>query len=154
MDDVVGSKDLALPDELRPELRAHLQDLRDAYRRRGWAGRVGFGSRPAVLVIDLAIFWLDPAQQIGSRLDQVVESVGAILQAARTAQVPIFFTTYAHDPARQRTSPRLAGRDPDRAKSRVGLFLRRSPDRDCFTGRDRDQDGGHQAGMGFPQDAV
>lgn len=94
-----GSEDLRLPDALRGPLLAHLDDLREAYRRRNWAGRVGFGVRPAVVVIDLARFWLDAAKQIGSHLDPVVEATCRILAAARTARVPVFFTTFAHDPA-------------------------------------------------------
>lgn len=98
-----GSEDLRLPDELRGPLLKHLNDLRERYRQRGWGGRVGFGLRPAVVVIDLARFWLDPGQQIGSGLDPVVLAARSILQAARTAQVPIFFTTFAHDSCHPRT---------------------------------------------------
>jgi maleamate amidohydrolase len=94
-----GSADLALPDDLRASLHAHLRQLREAYVRRGWAGRVGFGVRPAVLVIDLAAYWLDPAQQIGSNLDSVVAATCQVLTAARTVGVPIFFTSFAYDPA-------------------------------------------------------
>ena len=94
-----GSTDLALPDELRAPLQAHLRHLREAYVRRGWAGRVGFGKRPAVLVIDLAAYWLDPAKQIGSNLDSVVNATAQVLRAARAVQVPVLFTSYAYDPA-------------------------------------------------------
>ena len=94
-----GSDDLRLPDDLRGPLRAHLDQLREAYRRRSWGGRVGFGVRPAVLVIDLARFWLDAREQIGSHLDPVVEATCRILAAARAANVPIVFTTFDHDPA-------------------------------------------------------
>jgi maleamate amidohydrolase len=94
-----GSGDLTLPDELRGPLQAHLHALREAYLRRGWAGRVGFGARPAVIVIDLATYWLDPKKQIGSNLDVVVEAACQVLKAARAARLPIFFTTYAHDEA-------------------------------------------------------
>jgi nicotinamidase-related amidase len=73
--------------------------LRSRYLQRRWGGRVGFGVRPAVVAIDLARFWLDPAQQIGSRLDAVVDGVCRVLQAARAARVPVFFTTFAYDPA-------------------------------------------------------
>ncbi len=95
----VGSEDLRLPDALRGPLRAHLEDLRQRYLRRGWGGRVGFGLRPALLVIDLARFWLGPGLPIGSHLDPVVEATCRLLEAARAAGVPIFFTTFAHDPA-------------------------------------------------------
>jgi nicotinamidase-related amidase len=95
----IGSEDLRLPPALRDPLRAHLDELREAYRRRGWAGRVGFGDRPAVVVIDLARFWLDSRQQIGSNLDPVVEAACRIVTAARAVRVPVFFTTFAYDPA-------------------------------------------------------
>ncbi len=94
-----GSDDLRLPSALRAPLLAHLQELRAAYVRRHWAGRVGFGARPAVVVIDLANYWLDPAKQIGSNLDAVVAATCRVLAAARGAGVPVFFTSFAHDPA-------------------------------------------------------
>jgi nicotinamidase-related amidase len=94
-----GSADLALPDDLRAPLQAHLKKLREAYLKRGWAGRVGFGKRPAVIVIDLAAYWLDPAKQIGSNLDSVVNATCQVLKAARAANVPVFFTSFAYDPA-------------------------------------------------------
>jgi nicotinamidase-related amidase len=94
-----GSNDLHLPDALRGPLRAHMQELRQAYLRRGWAGRAGFGAKPALLVIDLARYWLDPGQQIGSHLGSVVEAVCQLLQTARAANIPIFFTSFAYDPA-------------------------------------------------------
>jgi nicotinamidase-related amidase len=96
---LTGSDDLRLPEALRGPLQTHLDDLRQRYLARGWAGRVGFGGRPALVVIDLARFWLDSRQQIGSRLDAVLEATCRVLEAARAAAIPIFFTTFAHDPA-------------------------------------------------------
>lgn len=93
-----GSADLRLPDELRAPLLAHLSELRQRYLERGWGSPVGFGQRPALIVIDLACYWTDPAQQIGSRLDGVVINTLKVLAAARQAGIPIFFTTFAYDP--------------------------------------------------------
>ena len=94
-----GSSDLRLPDELRGPLRDHLAELRKRYLARGWAGRVGFGHRPALIVIDLARFWTEPKMQIGSDLDSVILATCDVLAATRAAQIPIFFTTFAFDPA-------------------------------------------------------
>lgn len=94
-----GSPDLSLPDELRGPLMAHLADLHQRYLARNWAGRVGFGEHPALIVIDLAKFWLTPGEQIGADLSMVVDATCQVLTAARAAQIPIFFTTYAYDPA-------------------------------------------------------
>ena len=94
-----GSDDLRVPDELRGPLHTHLRDLRSKYLQRNWGARVGFGERPALVVIDLARYWLDTAVHIGSNLDSVVEAVCQVLQAARKARIPTFFTTLAWDPA-------------------------------------------------------
>jgi nicotinamidase-related amidase len=94
-----GSDDLSLPDELRVPLRAHVEDLRARYLARGWGERVGWGQRPALIVIDLANYWLRPSVHIGANLDSVVENTCQVLAAARKAGIPIFFTSFAHDPA-------------------------------------------------------
>ena len=94
-----GSKDLRLPDEIRGPLRAHIEDLRSKYLDRGWGGRVGFGERPAVIVIDLARYWLTPEVHIGANLDPIVEATCRVLAVARQAEVPVFFTTWDFDPA-------------------------------------------------------
>lgn len=94
-----GSSDLTLPDELREPLKQHLEDLRQKYLQRGWGARVGFGQRPALIVIDLAVYWTTPDKQIGANLDSVIENTCRVLEAARSAGIPIFFTSYAYDPA-------------------------------------------------------
>jgi len=95
-----GSDDLRLPDELRAPLRSHLAAIRERYVERGWAGRVGFGHHPALIVIDLALWWTDPRNRCqGSAVDSVVEAARGLLQAARAAKIPIFFTTWDCDPS-------------------------------------------------------
>jgi len=100
-----GSASLRLPDELRAPLKLHLANLREHYRNMEWAGQGGFGSKPAILVIDLALWWTDPnCYPMGSNVDSVVDANVRLLKAARQSGVPVFFTTYAHDPD-EPTSP-------------------------------------------------
>lgn len=95
-----GSQDLRLPEELRVPIRAHLAALRERYVARGWAGRVGFGQRPALIVIDLALWWTDAREvRQGSDVDAVVAATCRLLKAARAAKIPIFFTTWDWDPS-------------------------------------------------------
>jgi maleamate amidohydrolase len=95
-----GSPDLRLPDELRAPLRAHLEALRQRYIERGWARHVGFGQRPALIVIDLALWWIDADNPcMGSNIDFIVQSACTLLRAARAAGIPIFFTTWDCDPS-------------------------------------------------------
>src|SRR5262245_32638480 len=94
-----GSSDLALPDNLREPLLAHLANLKERYLARGWGERVGFGQRPALIVIDLALFWTQPQHQIGTDAEAVVNASCEVLAAAREAKIPVFFTSFAYDPA-------------------------------------------------------
>lgn len=116
-----GSPDLRLPDNLRGPLLDHLEHLRERYRARGWGGRVGFGERPAVIVIDLARYWLEADQRIGSRLDPVVGATCRVLQAARSAGIPVFFTSYDYDPA-EPASPHDAKLHMDRDAADASPF--------------------------------
>src|SRR5262245_63762700 len=93
-----GSSDLRLPADLRRPLRQHIADLRERYLGRGWGGRVGFGNRPAVIVIDLAKFWTEPRAQIGSDLESIIGATCRVLAAARAAELPVVFTSVAFDP--------------------------------------------------------
>lgn len=117
---------MRLPPDLREGIKAHLEDLREAYAARGWGARVGFGQSPAIVVVDLAEAWVDKmSPTIGGDLDSVVEHTSLLLDAARRAKAPIFFTTMAFDTdhvgpdkhsRREPGSPKLdarLGRRPD-----------------------------------------
>ena len=95
-----GTKELRLPDELRGPFKQHLTYLREYYQQHSWGGSVGFGERPAMVAIDLAPWWTDPRHHPrGSDLDSVVEATASVLEAARAANIPIFFSTLSFDPA-------------------------------------------------------
>jgi nicotinamidase-related amidase len=70
--------------------------LRKQYDAAGFSGRVGWGTRPALLVIDLARAWVDPTQQLGADLSGVMRSIQSLLRVSRAGQVPIYFTTMAY----------------------------------------------------------
>jgi nicotinamidase-related amidase len=76
-----------------------LEDVREFYMSKGFGGRVGFGERPAIIVIDMAKSWLDESSPLGSRaVSGVMGPILRILEAGRAAAVPIFFTTMVFDP--------------------------------------------------------
>ena len=70
--------------------------LRQQYDAAGFGGRVGWGTRPALLVIDMAKAWVDPNQQLGSDLSGVMQSIQSLLRVTRASDVPIYFTTMAY----------------------------------------------------------
>ena len=88
----------ALSGETDPVLR-EFEELRADYRRKGLAGRVGFGSRPAVVVVDFIRGFTETDSPFGSDLDVEVKATRDLLDAARRADVPIVFSTIVYDPS-------------------------------------------------------
>lgn len=72
---------------------------KEMYIQRGFSSRVGFGSRPALLVIDFIKGFTDASCPLGSNLDAEVEATARLLDAFRTGSLPVHFTTTAYDDA-------------------------------------------------------
>jgi nicotinamidase-related amidase len=87
-------------------LRAAMAAVDAYYRERGiFGGQFGFGKRPALVVIDMAYGWTDPAYAGGSaRLDAAVDAIRRLLPAARRQGVPVFYTTAASDVPQAKTA--------------------------------------------------
>lgn len=62
-----------------------------------FGGAAGFGERPAVVVVDLNYGFTDPESPLACDLDDVLGACRELLDAARGAGVPVFFTTIEYD---------------------------------------------------------
>jgi nicotinamidase-related amidase len=86
----------------REGLQAAMAEVDAYYKQRGiFQGRFGFGERPALVVIDMAYGWTDPAYAGGSaRLDSAIEAIRQLLLIARDKNIPIIYTTspYSEQP--------------------------------------------------------
>ena len=84
-------------------MRAAMATVDAYYKERGiFQGRFGFGERPALIVIDMAYGWTDPAYAGGSaRLDAAIAAIRELLPVARSKGVPVIYTTspYTEEPA-------------------------------------------------------
>lgn len=69
-----------------------------AYRKKGLGARVGFGRRPALLVIDFIRGFTDLRSPLAGDFDAEVLATRRLLLAARSAHIPVFFTTTSYDP--------------------------------------------------------
>jgi maleamate amidohydrolase len=67
------------------------------YRERGIGSAVGFGSRPAILVVDMTKAFTNPFHRVGAEMTTTVEAIARLLAVARRHQVRIFFTTLAFE---------------------------------------------------------
>ncbi len=72
-------------------------EIRRFYEQRGFARRVGFGERPALLIVDFIVAFTDPSSPLASNYDAEVEAARELLMAARGKGVPIFFTTVEYE---------------------------------------------------------
>ena len=62
----------------------------------GFGGRGGFGSRPALAIIDMTLGFTDPESPLACDLEKPVANIAKLLEAARKAEIPVVFTTIAY----------------------------------------------------------
>jgi maleamate amidohydrolase len=78
--------------ELARSVAAHLAQMRERMSDHGFAGRVGFGRRPAVLVVDLQRGFTDPRSPLGADFGREIAATNELLSAARRAGAPVLFS--------------------------------------------------------------
>ena len=62
----------------------------------GFAGRVGWGEKPALLVIDMCVGFTSPESPLVCESDSVSDAIAQLLEAARAAELPVVFTTVSY----------------------------------------------------------
>ncbi len=67
--------------------------------REGFGGRVGYGSRPAVLVVDVTVGFTSPDSPLGAEVEPVVAAIRRLVDRARSCGIPVIFTTVAYTEA-------------------------------------------------------
>ena len=67
------------------------------YQQRGFGNKVGFGQKPALLIIDFIKGFTDTACPLGSDLDAEVATTKQLLDEFRSRKLPVHFTTTAYD---------------------------------------------------------
>lgn len=72
-------------------------DTADVYDRAGFGHSLQRGARPAVVVVDFSYGFTDPACPTGAEMTGPVLATARLLTAARSANVPVVFTTIAYD---------------------------------------------------------
>jgi N-carbamoylsarcosine amidase len=67
------------------------------YQQRGFQRRIGFGTRPALIHIDLANAWTRPGNAFScDGMDTIIPGVQQLNEAARAKGIPIVYTTTAY----------------------------------------------------------
>lgn len=92
---------------------ANAESRERVYERAGMNdNRVGFGERPAVIVVDIQHGMTDPENPLGSELPEMIEYADEVVKAAHETNVPVVFT-------------RAVTKHPEAAD--MGVFARKIP---------------------------
>ena len=69
------------------------------FRERGFGLKIGFGARPALIVIDMLMGFTNPDMPLGSNLDVQIEAQKPLLEAAHERRIPVIFSTVMYHEA-------------------------------------------------------
>ena len=69
------------------------------FKERGFGLKMGFGRRPALIVIDLLKAFTDPKRMLGADLDTQIEATRPLLEVAHARNMPVLFSTVRYDDA-------------------------------------------------------
>jgi maleamate amidohydrolase len=72
-------------------------DLADSYAH-SFTGRLPFGERPALLIVDVVMAYFDLASPLYAEVEDALASNERLLAAARNDGVPVFFTNVVYEP--------------------------------------------------------
>ena len=102
-----------------PEVKKALEVIfaadSDIYQTRGFQRRIGYGARPALVIIDLANAWTKPGYAFTcDDMDVIIPTNQALLKAARAKRIPVVYTTTAYQ-------------DPKGPRSDTGLWHYKIP---------------------------
>jgi maleamate amidohydrolase len=61
-------------------------------------GRLAFGARPALLIVDFVMAYLDPISPLYAGVEDALASNERLLAAARSAHIPVIFTNVEYEP--------------------------------------------------------
>ena len=76
-----------------------MKDLERDYRRAGFGNRLGFGERPALVVVDMVMAYFEPSSPLYAGVEGIVAPAKAVLEAARAAGVPVIYTVVRYHPS-------------------------------------------------------
>lgn len=87
-----------MADEIQAALDKVFGANSELYQNRGFQRRIGWGVRPALLVIDMARAWTRPGNAFScAEMETIIPAHQALLDAFRAKGLPIVYTTTAYE---------------------------------------------------------
>jgi maleamate amidohydrolase len=75
------------------------KDDEEFFRQRGFGIKIGFGERPALIIIDMLKGFTDPSMPLGAKLDEQIEAQKPLLDVAHDRGIPVIFSTVIYEEA-------------------------------------------------------
>jgi maleamate amidohydrolase len=75
------------------------QQDEEFFRQRGFGLRIGFGERPALMVIDMVKAFTNPDMMLGANLDAQIAAIQPLLDVAHERDIPVIFSTVMYSEA-------------------------------------------------------
>jgi nicotinamidase-related amidase len=73
------------------------KDDEELFRERGFGIKLGFGERPALLVIDMLKGFTDASMPLGANLDREIKAHHPLLDVAHERGIPVIFSTVIYN---------------------------------------------------------
>jgi len=73
-------------------------ELEKNYRASGFHGQVGFGARPALVMVDFVKAYTDPESPLYAGVEETLERCVELLGISRAAGIPVFHTNVSYRP--------------------------------------------------------
>lgn len=71
----------------------------ELYKQRGFGLTIGFGERPALLIVDIIKAFTDSSRMLGTNLDSQIAAIQPLLALAHERELPVIFSTVIYDDA-------------------------------------------------------
>ena len=73
------------------------KDDEEFFRQRGFGIKIGFGERPALIVIDMINGFTDASMPLGANLDKELEAQKPLIDVAHERNIPVIFSTVIYN---------------------------------------------------------
>jgi maleamate amidohydrolase len=73
------------------------KDDEEFFKARGFGIKIGFGERPALIVIDMLKGFTDPNMPLGASLDSQIEAQQPLIAVAHERNIPVIYSTVIYN---------------------------------------------------------
>ena len=69
------------------------------FKQRGFGMRIGFGERPALIVIDMVKAFTNPEMMLGANLDSQIDAIKPMVDVAHQRGIPVIYSIVKYEHA-------------------------------------------------------